>query len=152
MSGTDPFNLERFVEAQNPVIDTVLKELRSGKKQSHWMWFIFPQLRGLGHSAMADFYGISSVEEAKAYLKHPILGERLLLCTQVLLCTHAAMDASMNGTEALCIMFGSPDDKKFCSSMTLFAIAAGRKDSLFEQVIHTLCDGIKDASSLALIA
>jgi len=74
---TDPFNLERFMTAQEPVFDTVLDELRAGRKRSHWMWFIFPQLRGLGRSATAEYYGISSLAEARAYLAHPVLGRRL---------------------------------------------------------------------------
>jgi uncharacterized protein (DUF1810 family) len=78
---TDPFNLARFMEAQEPVIEAVLAELKSGRKQSHWMWFVFPQLRGLGHSSTAQFYGITSLAEARAYLAHPVLGPRLTRCT-----------------------------------------------------------------------
>ena len=106
------FDLERFVQAQEPVYATVLAELRAGHKRSHWMWFIFPQLRGLGYSAMAYEYGIASRAEAVAYLEHPVLGARLWECTR-----------SVNAVEGRSAhdIFGSPDDLKFCSSMTLFA-------------------------------
>jgi hypothetical protein len=82
---TDTFDLERFVTAQEPVFDTVLSELRAGRKRSHWMWLVFPQLRGLGRSSMAEYYGISSLAEARAYLAHPVLGARLDLCTRTVL-------------------------------------------------------------------
>ena len=110
----DPYNLERFVTAQNPVIDDVLSELRNGSKESHWMWFVFPQLRGLGSSSMANKFGISSPEEAAAYLQHPILGPRLRECTRL-----------VNLVEGRTVgqIFGYPDDMKFRSSMTLFAEA-----------------------------
>jgi uncharacterized protein (DUF1810 family) len=111
----DPYELRRFVDAQNPVYTQVLRELRDGEKESHWMWFIFPQLRGLGHSRMSTVYGIASQKEAEAYLAHPILGPRLRECTQI-----------VNRIERRSIeeIFGSPDDLKFRSSMTLFARAA----------------------------
>jgi uncharacterized protein (DUF1810 family) len=110
----DPFDLKRFVDAQAPVYGNVVGELRDGRKRSHWMWFVFPQLRGLGGSAMAARYGISSLEEARAYLSHPVLGPRLRECTQL-----------VNGVQGRSIgqIFGSPDDLKLCSSMTLFARA-----------------------------
>ena len=111
----DPFDLERFVEAQDPVYPRALAELREGRKRSHWMWFVFPQLRGLGHSPMAWRYGIASLAEARAYLAHPVLGPRLLACTQAVL--------GVQGRSALEI-FGSPDDLKFRSCVTLFARAA----------------------------
>ena len=101
-------DLDRFVEAQNPVYDSVLRELRNGRKEGHWMWFIFPQLRGLGHSAMAHKYGIASQEEAEAYLNHPILGPRLVECTRL----------------AKSLAFEYPDNLKFKSSMELFAGAS----------------------------
>ena len=85
MASSNPSNLERFVAAQGPVLNTVLAELAAGRKQSHWMWFIFPQLRGLGHSSMAQFYGIASLDEGRAYLAHPLLGWRLTLCTEAML-------------------------------------------------------------------
>src|SRR4051794_28811258 len=85
MPDAEPFDLERFVTAQAPVFATALNELKAGRKRSHWMWFIFPQLRGLGHSSTAQFYGISSLTEARAYLAHPVLGPRLRQCTETVL-------------------------------------------------------------------
>jgi uncharacterized protein (DUF1810 family) len=112
---SDPYNLARFVDAQNPVIGGVLSELRSGCKKSHWMWFVFPQLDGLGRSWMAKKYGISSRAEAEAYLAHPVLGPRLMECTLLVL-----------GVEGRPIeeIFGSVDAMKFRSSMTLFSEVA----------------------------
>lgn len=114
----DPFDLQRFVDAQGPVYQQVCAELRSGMKTGHWMWFIFPQLRGLGHSSMAIKYGISSPQEAEAYLKHPVLGPRLEECTRL-----------VNRVEGRTIdeIFGGIDTLKFRSSMTLFAAAAPEK-------------------------
>jgi uncharacterized protein (DUF1810 family) len=111
----DPFNLKRFVEAQASVYDQVCSELKAGVKRTHWMWFIFPQIAGLGYSSMAARYAISSLEEAKAYLEHPVLGARLVECTELVnrIPGHRIHD-----------IFGSPDDLKFRSSMTLFAKAA----------------------------
>src|SRR5947199_1112600 len=106
MAEADPFDLGRFVIAQEPVFSTVLDELKAGRKRSHWMWFIFPQLRGLGRSATAEFFGISSLDEARAYLAHPVLGPRLILCIGTVL---AIEGQSVHG------IFGSPDDLKFCS-------------------------------------
>ena len=108
----DPYDLQRFVNAQNPVFEQVCAELRAGQKEGHWMWFIFPQLRGLGHSPMATAFGISSRQEGEAYLQHPILGPRLTECTRL-----------VNLVEGRSIdqIFGYPDDLKFHSSMTLFA-------------------------------
>src|SRR3954447_15929466 len=111
---SDPFDLERFVQAQDPVLAQVRRELGEGRKRSHWMWFVFPQLRGLGHSAMAQHYGLGGIEEARAYLAHPVLGPRLLDCT--------ALVNRVEGRTAHDI-FGTPDDMKFRSSMTLFAAA-----------------------------
>ncbi len=138
----DPFNLERFVTAQAPVFSTVLDELGAGRKRSHWMWFIFPQLRGLGHSAMADFYGIASLDEARAYLAHPVLGARLDLCTRSVL---AIEDSSLHR------IFGSPDDMKFRSSMTLFALAAGEEGSPFRQALDRWCGGRMDDRTRGLL-
>jgi uncharacterized protein (DUF1810 family) len=111
----DPHDLKRFGDAQNPVYARVVSELRAGTKQSHWMWFVFPQLSGLGHSAMSRRFAISSLDEASAYLAHPVLGARLRACTALVL---AAQHRS------LAQIFGSPDDMKFCSCMTLFSHAA----------------------------
>jgi uncharacterized protein (DUF1810 family) len=110
----DPFNLQRFVDAQSPIFDQVCSELRDGAKRSHWMWFIFPQIKGLGASPLARKFAISSREEAEAYLRHPTLGPRLRECTRVI-----------NLTEGRSIeqIFGSPDHMKFRSCMTLFAHA-----------------------------
>mgnify|MGYP000400266344 FL=1 len=111
----DPHNLQRFVEAQDPKIYKVKKELRSGRKRTHWMWYVFPQVAGLGSSRMAKRYAISSREEAEAYLAHPVLGPRLRECTEI-----------VNGIEGRSAneIFGSPDDLKFRSSMTLFCEVA----------------------------
>ena len=114
-SDRDPYNLERFVSAQEPIYRQVLSELRSGMKTSHWMWFIFPQIRGLGRSPVSIEYAISSREEAAAYLQHRVLGPRLKECTRLVL--------HVTGRSAEEI-FGSPDDMKFRSSMTLFAQAS----------------------------
>ena len=109
---SDPHNLQRFVDAQKDVFETVCAELTAGRKRSHWMWFIFPQLKNLGHSPTAQFYGISGRDEAQAYLHHPLLGQRLRHCTQLLLATHE---------RSIHQILGSPDDLKFRSCMTLFA-------------------------------
>jgi uncharacterized protein (DUF1810 family) len=114
----DPYNLKRFVDAQAPVYETVVAELKSGRKQTHWMWFVFPQLSGLGHSPMARQYAIASAEEAKAYLDHDVLAPRLRECTQLVL--------EIKG-RTLREIFGSPDDLKFRSSMKLFSEAAEDK-------------------------
>ncbi len=115
----DPYDLQRFIEAQNPVYPQVCAELRSGQKQSHWMWFIFPQLRGLGHSQMAIKFGIASREEAEAYLQHPLLGPRLRECTRLV--------TEVEG-RSIHEILGSPDDLKFRSSMTLFASVTSDND------------------------
>ena len=106
MPDIDPSNLERFVAAQAPIFPAALAELRAGRKRSHWMWFVFPQLRGLGRSSMAELYGIVSLAEARAYVAHPILGPRLTLCAEAVLAIEG---------KSLHAIFGSPDDLKFCS-------------------------------------
>jgi uncharacterized protein (DUF1810 family) len=113
-SKADPFDLTRFVDAQTPVYRDVVEELRGGRKRSHWMWFVFPQLRGLGGSPMADRYGIASLEEARAYLRHDVLGPRLRECTRLV--------NEVQG-RSVADIFGSPDDLKLRSSMTLFSRA-----------------------------
>jgi len=137
---TDPFDLERFVEAQAPVYPRVLAELRQGRKQSHWMWFIFPQLTGLGHSAMAQRYAISSRAEAAAYLGHAVLGPRLCECT-----------ALVNAVEGQTIreILGSPDDLKFHSSMTLFAAVSSNPE--FAAAIGKFYAGTPDRNTLELL-
>src|SRR3954447_17701261 len=126
MASPDSFDLERFVTAQAPVFSAVLDELKAGRKRSHWMWFVFPQLRGLGHSPTAEFYGLRSLDEARAYLAHPVLGPRLILCTETVLAVEG---------RSLQAIFGSPDDLKFCSSMTVFTLAAGEVGSVFERAL-----------------
>jgi uncharacterized protein (DUF1810 family) len=142
MELNDPFDLQRFVKAQGPVFDTVLHELSAGRKRTHWIWFIFPQLRGLGRSSTAQFYGLASLDEARAYLAHPELGARLVLCTERVI---AVADRSLNA------IFGSPDDMKFRSSMTLFAAAAPDADSIFKGALQRLCGGSADEQTLALL-
>ncbi|MBZ6076687.1 DUF1810 domain-containing protein [Microvirga puerhi] len=136
----DPYNLDRFIDAQASVFETVLQELRAGRKQSHWMWYIFPQLRGLGASSMSDFYGIGSLDEARAYLGHPVLGERLVRCTAQVL---------QIGDRSLRAIFGTPDDMKFRSSMTLFDRAAGKDQDIFQRALDRYCDGKADERTLA---
>ena len=111
------FDLQRFVDAQAGVHDQALAELKAGRKRSHWMWFVFPQARGLGQSPTALFYGVGSLEEARAYLVHPLLGPRLVACAEAVL-------AAPDGT-TLHAIFGSPDDLKFVSCMSLFRLAEG---------------------------
>jgi uncharacterized protein (DUF1810 family) len=142
MSEADPFTLERFVTAQAPVFETVLAELRAGRKRTHWIWFIFPQLAGLGRSSTARFYGIGSLEEARAYLAHPVLGPRLDQCTRVVL---ESESPSLNA------IFGSPDDLKFGSCMTLFSLAAGDPDNPFRQALDRWSEGQPDEQTLSLI-
>ncbi len=122
---SDPYNLQRFVDAQKDVFDAVCAELAAGRKRGHWMWFIFPQLKGLGRSSTAQFYGISGREEAEEYLRHPILGQRLRHCTQLLL---GVRGRSINE------IVGSPDDMKFRSCMTLFAQVAQDKQIFVDAV------------------
>ena len=137
----DPFNLQRFVVAQEPVYDEVRAELRSGEKVSHWMWFIFPQLRGLGSSSMAQKYGVSSTAEALAYLQHPVLGQRLRECTRLV--------NDVQG-RSLHQIFGSPDDMKFRSSMTLFAHVSPTT-SEFIEALKKYCRGESDPRTLGLL-
>lgn len=138
---TDPFNLQRFVDAQDPVYARVARELRAGDKQSHWMWFVFPQVAGLGHSAMAQLYAIGSLDEAKAYLAHQVLGARLKECTTLVL--------KVEGRSAQAI-FGSPDDLKFRSSMTLFARAAP-DEPLFRDALEKYFNGEVDTRTVELL-
>ncbi|WP_275788129.1 DUF1810 domain-containing protein [Pararhizobium gei] len=138
----DPFNLQRFVDAQEAIYDIVLAELMDGHKRSHWMWFIFPQIAGLGSSPTAVRYAISTLAEARAYLAHPLLGPRLLRCTQTLN-AHTGRTARE--------IFGSPDDMKLRSSMTLFREVA--EDSRpFQTVIDDYFAGQPDDKTLAALA
>jgi uncharacterized protein (DUF1810 family) len=138
----DPHGLRRFVAAQAPVYAQARDELAAGRKRSHWMWFVFPQLRGLGRSAMADRYGIASRAEAEAYLQHPLLGPRLVECTRLML-------AARHDATALAIL-GSPDDLKFRSSMTLFA-AISPAASLFALALERFFASAADAATLRLL-
>ncbi len=139
----DPFHLRRFVDAQVSTYTQARAELAAGEKRSHWMWFIFPQIGGLGSSAMAQCYAISSLQEAQAYLLHPALGPRLRECTALV---NAAADRTLNQ------IFGYPDDLKFHSSMTLFAAADETPDSVFRAALDRHCGEKSDARTLALLA
>jgi uncharacterized protein (DUF1810 family) len=137
----DGFDLGRFEAAQAPVIEQVLGELRVGQKRSHWMWFVFPQLAGLGHSAMAQRFAISSREEAIAYLKHRVLEARLKECTGLV--------SAIEGRTILEIL-GSPDDLKFRSSMTLFGAVSSEPE--FAAAISKFYRGVPDQATLDLLA
>ncbi len=137
----DPFALQRFVEAQDRTFERACEELRAGRKRSHWIWYIFPQMQGLGSSSMAQHYGICSLDEAMAYLAHPVLGPRLEQATRHMI-GHQG--------KPLSVILGAPDDMKFRSSMTLFAVAAG-PDSLFAEALDRLCGGERDALTLELL-
>lgn len=142
MSAADPFGLERFVAAQaGGVYESALAELRAGHKRGHWIWFILPQLRGLGRSSMADYYGIGGVAEARAYLAHPLLGPRLNECVAALL-GHA-------GVRTAEAMLGAVDAAKLRSCLTLFEAAGGGR--LFGRALDGLCDGVRDPVTLRLV-
>jgi len=134
------FNLERFLNAQESLYADVLAELRGGRKTTHWMWFVFPQLKGLGSSEMAGFYGLDGLAEAAAYLDHPMLGSRLRECTAIV----NAMDVTADQ------VFGMPDTLKFRSCMTLFERVAGA-DSEFSQALERHFGGARDERTLAVI-
>ena len=135
----DAYNLQRFVEAQAAVFEQARSELAAARKRSHWMWFIFPQIHGLGTSATAQRYAISGLDEARAYLAHPVLGDRLRECT-------ALVNAIPNAT--LETIFGYPDDLKFHSSITLFAEAASADDGVFAEALQRFFAGKRDAATL----
>ncbi len=137
MTEPDPFDLDRFVAAQEPVIDRVRDELRRGRKTSHWMWFVFPQIAGLGASLMSQRYAIASLDEARAYLDHPVLGPRLVECLGL------AMAAEGRSAHAI---FGSPDDMKLRSSLTLFRQAGGGE--LFQVALERFFNGHADQATL----
>jgi len=139
--GKDLFNLTRFVEAQETVFDSALSEIRAGRKQTHWMWFIFPQLRGLGQSHTSQIYGISGLGEARAYLWHEVLGPRLITICEAVLAV-----AGKSATD----IFGKPDDIKLRSSATLFARVSG-PDSVFREVLDKYFDGEPDPKTLQLL-
>ncbi len=133
-----PVDLKRFVDAQSPVFDQVCSELRAGQKRSHWMWFIFPQISGLGSSRMTQTFAISTVEEAAAYLGHPVLGPRLRLCAEL-----------VNAIEGRSVeqIFGYPDHLKFHSSMTLFATSAP-EGSIFHAALQKFFGNRPDQPTL----
>jgi uncharacterized protein (DUF1810 family) len=135
----DVYDLQRFVDAQNPVFEQVCSELREGRKEGHWIWFVFPQLKGLGHSWMANRFGIASREEAEAYLQHPILGPRLRECTRLV---------NLIERRSIQQIFGYPDDLKFRSSMTLFARVASDNET-FLNALQKYFDGEADPLTLA---
>lgn len=143
---SDPHDLERFVAAQDEggTYAQALRELRAGRKTSHWMWFVFPQVEGLGHSPTARRYAIGSLEEARAYLVHPVLGERLRACADALV----ALEGGRSAEDVL----GSVDAKKLRSSMTLFARAAGPDESRFVAVLERFFAGREDEATLARLA
>ena len=141
-SPPDPFDLQRFVEAQAGSIDAARRELSRGRKASHWMWFVFPQIAGLGHSAMAQRYAIGSLAEAVAYMAHPVLGPRLRELTAIV---NATPDRSAHE------IFGSPDDMKFHSSMTLFAEAAPEQPA-FREALQRFFGGRPDPATLERLA
>jgi uncharacterized protein (DUF1810 family) len=136
------FDLTRFLDAQARDYDRALAEIRRGRKESHWMWYVFPQYRGLGHSAMSQRYAIGSLEEARAYLDHPVLGPRLIACAE------AALAASGRTAHEI---FGSPDDLKLRSCATLFAAASTRKPSVFDAILDHYFDGRGDDTTLRLL-
>jgi uncharacterized protein (DUF1810 family) len=137
----DPYDLTRFVDAQHTVYSRVIAELSDGRKQSHWMWFIFPQIAGLGFSAMAQRFAIGSREEAVAYLAHHVLGPRLIECTRLVL---AVEDRTIND------ILGSPDDMKFRSCMTLFGAVSD--DAIFDEAVTRYFPGGKDRATLTILA
>ena len=134
----DPFHLDRFVQAQGPVYETALAELRRGRKASHWMWFVFPQIEGLGFSAISQHFAITGLDEARAYLAHPVLGPRLIECTETINAIH--------GRSALEV-FGAPDDLKLRSSLTLFVHAAPDTPA-FAQALNKYFAGEPDPLTL----
>ncbi|MGA1801440.1 DUF1810 domain-containing protein [Rhizobium sp. HT1-10] len=140
-TSTDPHDLARFVEAQAGIYAEALAELSAGRKRSHWMWFVFPQVTGLGTSAMSKRYAIGSEAEATTYLDHPLLGPRLLRCVEAML---AVEDRSAHD------ILGSPDDMKFRSSLTLFA-AVSPAGSVFHRALDRFFDGAQDEKTLAVL-
>ncbi|WP_087002143.1 DUF1810 domain-containing protein [Rhizobium sullae] len=141
MAGEIDYNLERFINAQNGIYDQALEELRSGRKRSHWMWFIFPQIAGLGSSAMAERYAIRSAEEAAAYVADPILGSRLIRCVQAIL---SVKDRTAHD------ILGSPDDLKLRSSLTLFAAVSDQR-SPFHEAIDRFYGGEFDERTIEIL-
>ncbi len=137
----DPHDLNRFLKAQEGVYDRALAELRAGEKRSHWMWFIFPQIEGLGHSPTTRLYSIKSLEEARQYLAHPVLGPRLKECAEAVMAVHGRSASDI---------FGHPDDWKLQSSMTLFELVSG-PHSAFERVLEKYYQGKRDSRTLQIV-
>lgn len=137
----DPYDLGRFTQAHEGVYEYALAELRSGRKRTHWMWYIFPQIDGLGQSATAQYYAIKSAEEAREYLRHPVLGARVLECAKAVL--------GVQG-RSVTEIFGFPDDVKLRSSMTLFA-SVSEPDSVFVRVLDKFFQGHRDDRTIALL-
>jgi uncharacterized protein (DUF1810 family) len=136
-------DLLRFVQAQATCLDAVHRELRAGRKLTHWMWFVFPQLRGLGRSEWSDFYGIASLAEAQSYLAHVPLGQRLVHCTELVMNLHPP--------RSLREVFGAVDEQKFHSCMTLFSKAAGSGDGPFAEALHRCFGGRSDDRTVQLL-
>lgn len=128
---SDPYNLQRFLTAHEGDYARAAAELEAGRKETHWIWYVFPQLKGLGRSHTAEFYGLASLDEARAYLAHPVLGPRLEEATRLVL---------SHPNESLLAIFGTPDDTKFRSCMTLFAQAAGG-GSIYAKALQAMCGG-----------
>jgi uncharacterized protein (DUF1810 family) len=141
MSVNDQYNLNRFITAQEPVYENVCRELAAGRKSSHWIWYVFPQLKGLGRSSNSEYYGLASLDEARAYLNHPVLGPRMIHCTEL-----------VNNTIGRTIdeVLGPVDKLKFHSSMTLFALAAPEQP-VFKEALRKYFDGELDEITLELI-
>jgi len=137
----DPFDLGRFTSAQEGIYGSVLAELKRGQKQTHWMWFIFPQIDGLAHSTTSKYYAIKSIEEARKYLNHPVLGTRLLQCAETVLAVEG---------RSVSEIFGYPDDLKLKSSMTLFAYVADPR-SVFVRILDKFFQGERDVRTLDLL-
>ena len=140
MSSEDAFNLNRFLSAQEGHYSGAIRELRSGRKIGHWMWYIFPQYQGLGHSETSQFYAIGSLDEASAYLFHSVLGARLISCTD------AVLGLPMTDPESI---FGSIDSLKFCSSMTLFDLVSDGQDQ-FSRALNRFFGGSRDHRTISL--
>ena len=137
------FNLERFLKAQESSYDIALQELNDGRKRSHWMWYIFPQLKALGYSETALYYGIADMEEAKSYLAHPILKTRLVACCEAIL---------LHKDKSALRILGDIDAMKLKSSMTLFALASDEENSVFHQVLTQFYDGKMDAKTKEILS
>ncbi|WP_027302733.1 DUF1810 domain-containing protein [Rudanella lutea] len=138
---TDPYNLQRFIDAQEGVYERALLEIRNGRKRSHWMWFIFPQLKGIGYSETAKFYGIAGLDEATRYLENELLRRRLIEISSAVLSIHGKTANEI---------FDSPDDAKLRSCMTLFSMT-NNTDAVFEAVLNAYFDGQKDPKTLRIM-